>query len=157
MSEFIEFTVKSLGRFSGLQRVFAALKRDKAADDWRTNEELLQLFDAESLGHFYWPEKGERIQRLQDLRTRPVVITPTEETLSRMWDFDSLIDAFVNGEYELLDCELTDSGNARLNFYAHAYPYGGVGCMVALVEAFGCTVTGIEDGTGFVSFTGHNP
>ncbi len=62
------------------------------------------------------------------------------------------MDAFVNGEYNLVSCELTDDGTARLNFDTLAYPYGGVGCMVALVEAFGGVVTGIEDGTGSVGF-----
>ena len=44
---------------------------------------------------------------------------------------------------------------ARLNFDALAYPYGGVGGLVALVEAFGFMVTGIEDGTGY--FAVQNP
>lgn len=39
---------------------------------------------------------------------------------------------------------------ARLNFDALAYPCGGVGCLVALVETFGGGVTGIEDGAGLV-------
>jgi len=156
MSEFIEFTAHSPARFPALRKAFAELKRDKDADDWRTNDDLLRFFDGESLSHFYWPENDERIQRLEDLRTRPVIITPTRQTRRQLWDFDSLIHAFVNGEYELLGCEMTHSGNARLNFHALAYPYGGVGCMVALVEAFGCTVTGTDDGTGFVQFTGPN-
>ena len=89
---------------------------------------------------------------MEDLRTRPIAITPTDQAMGLTWDFDSLIDAFVNGEYNLLSCEMTDDRKARLCFYALAYPYGGVGCMVALVEAFGGVVTGIDDGTGFVEF-----
>ena len=95
-----------------------------------------------------------RLQRLEDLRTRPIIETPTEDSTGLTWDFDSLIDAFVNGEYVLLSCEKMEGSTARLNFDALAYPYGGVGCMVSLVEAFDCIVTGIEDGTGFVSMTG---
>ena len=154
MSEFIEFTVHSPARFSALQRVFAELKRDKDAGDWRSSDELFQLFDAESLSHFYFPDNDERLQRLEDLRTRPMIITPIEHAAGEIWDFDSLIDALMNGEYELQSCEMVDPTQARLNFYSLAYPYGGVGCMVALIEAFGFTVTGIEDGTGFVRVTG---
>ena len=148
----MEFSISSQERFAALQRVFAELKRDKDADDWRSNEELLTYFDAESLNHFYWPPDDERIQRLEDLRTKPILLTPTELTKGEVWDFDSLIDAFVNGEYELLDCKMLGEGCARISFYAQAYPYGGVGCMVGLIEAFDGVVTGIEDGTGFVSF-----
>lgn len=153
MSEFIEFSVHSPERFSALQRVFSELKRDKDAADWRTSDELLICFDSEALSHFSWPPADERLRRLEDLRTHPIIELPTEDSVDQTWDFDSLIDAFVNGEYNLLDCEMTGGGKARLNFDAMAYPYGGVGCMVALVEAFGCTVTGIDDGTGFLSFT----
>lgn len=154
MSEFIEFTVNDTGRFLVLQKVFYEIKHDKDAEDWRSSDELLQLFDAESLSHFYWPDKDERLQRLENLRTRPTIIAATEDATGATWDFDSLIDALVNGEYELKSCEMVAPTHARLNFYALAYPYGGVGCMVALIEAFDFTVTGIEDGTGFVSFMG---
>jgi hypothetical protein len=80
-----------------------------------------------------------------------LIITPTDKTSGLTWDFDSLIHAFVNGEYNLLSCEMMQNGKARLNIYSLAYPYGGVGCMVALVEAFGGVVTGINDGTGFIA------
>ena len=64
-----------------------------------------------------------------------------------------MIDAFQNGEYELRGCELAGPNNGRLEFFALAYPYGGVGCMVALIEAFGFKVSGIQDGTGYREMT----
>lgn len=150
MSQFVDFSISSPERFAALQRVFAELKHDKDADDWRSNEDLLKLFDAEALSHFDWPPDDMRRQRLEDLRTRPIIETPTDQATGLTWDFDSLLDAFANGDYNLLSCEMTDDRQARLSFYSLAYPYGGVGCMVALVEAFGGVVTGIDDGTGFV-------
>jgi hypothetical protein len=153
MSEFVEFSISSPERFAALQRVFAELKHDKDAEDWRSNEEWLTIFDAASLSHFYWPPDDTRRQRLADLRTRPIIETPTDQAGGQTWDFDSLLDAFVTGEYNLLSCEMTPNGKARINFFALAYPYGGVGCMVALVEAFDGLVTGIDDGTGFIAFT----
>ena len=152
MSEFIEFSVRSPERFSALQRAFTEIKLDKDANHWREANEMLKCFDVESLRHFHWPEDDERLKRLEDLRTRPVIVTPTEHSTGLTWDFDSLMHAFINGEYNLLSCEMSEGGKARLNFYSLAYPYGGVGCMVALVEAFGCVVTGINDGTGFETF-----
>jgi hypothetical protein len=47
MSEFVEFSICSPERFAALQWVFAELKRDKDAGDWRSNDELQKLFDAE--------------------------------------------------------------------------------------------------------------
>lgn len=152
MSEFVEFSISSPERFAALQRVFAELKHDKDSESWRSNEELLKFFDTTSLNHFYWPPDDVRRQRLEDLRTRPIIETPTVQATGLTWDFDSLINAFASGEYNLLSCELLQNEIARLDFHALAYPYGGVGCMVALIEAFDGAVTGIDDGTGFVSF-----
>ncbi|MGZ0165708.1 MAG: hypothetical protein ACKVII_17430 [Planctomycetales bacterium] len=150
MSEFIEFSISSPERFDALRRVFEVFKQDKDTDEWRSNDELHKFFDDEALSKFHWPPDDPRRQRLADLRTRPIIITPTAQATGLRWDLDSLIDAFVNGEYELVSCEMIDAHNARLDFYALGYPYGGVGCMVALVEAFGSTVTGIQDGTGLI-------
>ncbi|UUO07003.1 hypothetical protein M4951_01510 [Blastopirellula sp. J2-11] len=152
MSEYVDFTIASLDRFTAMKRVFDVFKHDKDAEDWRPNEELLEFFDEESLAKFYWPPDDLRQKRTEDLRTRPVAIIPTDQATELQWDFDSLIDAFVNGEYNLIRCELVRGNHARLSFYALAYPYGGVGCMVALIEAFDGVVTGIEDGAGFVEF-----
>lgn len=156
-NEFIEFLIQSPERFSALQRVFAKLKHDKDADNWRTSDEILKCFDEESLRRLYWPPHDERMQRLHDLKNRPIALTPTERSTGLTWDFDSLLDAFINGEYNLLSCEMMDGRKARLNFYALAYPYGGVGCMVALCEAFGGVVTAIDDGTEPIRFVEQNP
>ncbi len=155
MSQFVEFSIQSPERFAALQRVFAELKHDKDANDWRSSDELVKFFDSEALRHLFWPADDVRRQRLEDLRTRPIIETPTERSTGLTWDFDSLIDAFVNGEYNLISCEMTKNRMPRFAFDALAYPYGGVGCMVALVEIFAGVVTGIEDGTGFVDF--NNP
>lgn len=152
MSEYIEFTVASPDRFAALQQVFAVLKHDKDANNWRSREEFLKSFDDESLRNFYWPPDDMRRQRLRDLETRPVSIAPTEQTKNSRWDFDSLLAAFKEGEYILVSCEMTDGSKARLEFYSLAYPYGGVGCMVALVEVFEGVITAINDGTGLVEF-----
>lgn len=154
MSEFIEFSIHSPERFAALQRAFAELKHDKNADTWRPRSELMKCFDAESLRHFHWFDEKERTLRLEELRTRPIAIAPTEESTGQAWDFDSLIFAFRNGEYMLVDCEMTEGEKGRLTFSAFSDPYGGVGCMVALVEAFGCNVTGIDDGAGYFPVDG---
>jgi hypothetical protein len=149
MPEFVEFSVHSRERLRDLQRVVLELQREKTADRRRSVEELEALFDADAASHFLRPTGPERARRRRDLATRPVIVTPTEQTVGLRWDLDSLVHAVMEGEYELLRCEPADAGKARLEFRALAYPYGGVGALVALVEAFGFTVTGIDDGTGY--------
>jgi hypothetical protein len=150
MSEYIEFRVHSEDRFQQLVRVVAELQREKAGPARRSLEDLQTIFDQDTLRRFEWPAPAERAQRRLDLKTRPVVETPTENAAGLRWDFDSMIWAIMEAEYDLLGCERV-GGAARLNFQALAYPYGGVGGLVALVEVFGFVVTGIEDGTGYVA------
>lgn len=154
MSEYVEFSVHSRDRLPLLLRVVQELRHEKSSERRRSLQELESLFDDDALSHFFWPTVAERAQRLRDLSTRPVVETPTEQTVGLRWDFDSMIHAIMEAEYDLLGCEPSEAGKARLNFRALAYPYGGVGGLVALVEAFGFAVTGIEDGTGYRAFTG---
>jgi hypothetical protein len=150
MSEYIEFNVDDAGRFVRLATIFVEIKKDKDSNNFRPDEDWPQLFDAESHSRFHWPTKDERNQRLEDIRTRPTRIMPTEQMPGMYWDFFCMIDAFKDGEYELKSCDQIAPGKARMQFHSLAYPYGGVGCMVALIEAFGFKITGIEDGTGYM-------
>src|SRR5262245_56093706 len=77
MSEFIEFSVASSERFSALQRVFAELKHDKDANDWRNIDAWLKCFDSQSLSHFCLPTQDERQQWSEALRNRPKIETST--------------------------------------------------------------------------------
>lgn len=151
MSEFVEFVVHDPARFRALQRVFEELKKDKAADRFRASDDWLGVVDAEARARFTGANTPTREARevAMELDPRPIRITPTSKTTGLVWDFFSMIDAFQNGEYELRSCDMVGPTTARWNFFALAYPYGGVGCMVALIEAHGFRVTGINDGTGY--------
>lgn len=52
-----------------------------------------------------------------------------------------MIDAFRNGDYDLLGCRRASLRIGRLAFEPFGWPYGGTGCMRALIEAFGHRVT----------------
>jgi hypothetical protein len=74
----------------------------------------------------------------------PVPERFTDTSLETPWDFGSMIDAFRNGEYDLLGCRRLTATAGRLEFDPHAWPYGGTGCMRALIEAFGHRVVRVE-------------
>jgi len=123
-TEFVEFEVDDRAKFEALRRIFSELKRDKDADEFREDDQWLPMLDDEAKSYF---DNGQAPPGTR-------------------WDFLSMIDAFRNGEYELRTCDLVQPGKARMSFFALAYPYGGVGCMVALAEAFGFRVTLVHDG-----------
>ena len=66
-------------RSSNVSRsAFDELKRDKDADSFRPDEEWPKLFDDDVLARFHWPTDDERAERIEDLKHRPIRITPTD-------------------------------------------------------------------------------
>jgi hypothetical protein len=137
----VEFAVTDDDRFRRLTAVFDALRDAKLADDWQDDDYWLGFFDAEALSWFWWPTPAEQEDWNRRWFSTPVSQRFTDPTLVTPWDFGSMIDAFRNGDYDLLGCERVSPQAGRLVFDPHGWPYGGAGCMRALVEAFGHRVT----------------
>lgn len=146
MSEYIEFAVTNEKRFEDLQKVFNKLKSDKDEENIGDDEQYLTLFDEEARKYYRWSTPEEDALWAKRWFATPIETRFTDPTLDRGWDFDSMVDAFRNGEYALLSCDMVSSDVARLNFYALAYPDGGTGCMQALVESFSFKVLMLNDG-----------
>jgi hypothetical protein len=146
MSEYLEFTVQDSQRFAVLQQFFGKLKADKDAEAFDDDDAYLALCDEQARSYFGWYTEEEDAEWLARWYATPLETRWTDETLKRQWDFGSMIEAFKNGEYQLLSCELTAPMTARLTFESWAFPYGGTGCMQALIEAFGFKVVRIYDG-----------
>lgn len=115
-------------------------------------EVLFDLFDEQALAHFWWPSKQEHQDYWQRWSATPVPQRFTDPALNPPWDFESMIDSFLNGEYELLSCRLLTSDTGVLEFLPFSFPYGGTGCMQALIEALDFQVIGEDDGTGYVTY-----
>ena len=60
------------------------------------------------------------------------------------WDFESVIDAIISGEYEIIGCEVVESGIGRLYFEPWAYPYGGTEPLVQLIMPFNIKIIRVE-------------
>jgi hypothetical protein len=148
MSQYIDFHFNDLVRFQRLANIFAQLKIDKDKNEFRPLEKWPELFDSASLKEFRWLTAAERMQQVHRFSVDLIKRLATQKNTPKQWDFFSMIDAFKDGEYKLIGCDQIAPGMARLEFEAFAYPYGGVGCMVALIESFGFKITAIDDGTG---------
>lgn len=151
---FVEFTVDSEDRFAALCAVFAALKHDKDAGVFRDDADWLEFFDDEALSHFWWPTPAERAAHMTRWQSASPEQRLSDATFSPpAWDFSALFEAFENGEYTLVSCRRVGADRARLEFATHSYPYGGTGCMHALIEVFGFRVVAEDDGTGYYEYT----
>ena len=144
-SFYVEFAFLDESRFNGLQIAFERIRQAKDKGDWEDDNYWLQYFDDAARECFWWPTQLE----IEDWQRRwfstAVEQRFTEPSLRTPWIFGSMIDAFRNGEYELLACQKMSDSVGRLEFLPHSYPYGGTDCMVALVESFGCRVLHIEE------------
>lgn len=138
----VNFELADSARFGMLQRIFDALRNAKNSDEIEAEDDSWQsYFDRDALSHFWNPTPDELADWTRRWQATPVEKRFTDPSLKTPWDFQSMIDAFHNGEYELLRLIRTSENTGSLQFEAFAWPYGGTGCMHALIECFGGIVT----------------
>lgn len=96
-------------------------------------------------GQFSWPTPEERERWLAARDSTPIAIPSPSHQIGVRWDFYRVFEAIEESEYDLLRCEMVDHGVAEMQIEPQAYPYGGVGPLIALAEAFGFTVLGVNE------------
>jgi hypothetical protein len=98
-----------------------------------------------AMAHFWSPTPEELADWQKRWFSTPVPQRWTDTNLKTPWIFSSMIEAFYDGEYDLIACERISDSEGQLTFFPEAYPYGGTGCMKALIEAFDCIVVREEN------------
>ncbi|MFW5740566.1 MAG: hypothetical protein ACOC1F_09390 [Myxococcota bacterium] len=144
---FLVFDLPEAARFAKLQRAFEAFRDAKASPappspdhtSWR------QFFDDAALATFWWPSPSELDDWCRRWEATPVPERFTDPSLKTPWDFASMIEAILNGEYELVSCDKVTERTGRLVYYPFAFPFGGTGALKALLGAFGCTAIDESD------------
>ncbi|HEY4389642.1 MAG TPA: hypothetical protein VGN34_34810, partial [Ktedonobacteraceae bacterium] len=104
------------------------------------------------LAHFWWTSKQEHQDYWQRWVATPVQQRFIDPALEIPWDFESMIDCLLNGDYEFISCKLFTSDTGVLEFSPFGFPYGGTDCMKALVKAFDFQIIGEDDGTGYIFY-----
>lgn len=141
----VRFAVNDTTRFEALRSLLAEVKQDKDARRFREPAEWMRLVPDEVKGRFVWPTQAERDHWLAARDSTVIAIANPSEQLGSEWNFFAVFEAIENGDYELLDCVLVGDGEAEVQIDPHGYPYGGVGPFIALVEAFGFIVLGVNE------------
>ena len=142
MALYVEFAYAEPEQRDSITRVVDALREAKRSGEFRDDSHWLAFFDDEARSTFWWPTPEELDSWQKRWFSTPPDQRLSDPALETPWDFGSMIEAFQNGDYDLLGCREVGDGLARIEFDAHAYPYGGTGCMHALIEAFGGEVRG---------------
>ena len=134
---YLEFELPEPARFERLVKVFDRLKRSKEQDSWPEIHSWLELFDDAAKATFWWPTADELAAWQRRWFSTPVESRFSDPSLETPWGFDSMIGAFEDGDYVLVVCRKVGDKLGRLDFDPHGWPFGGTGCMRALIEAFG--------------------
>lgn len=148
-----------------LEAVFEDVEQDEQENDGyevfrNLHEQVLRnlmdiffdAFDEHILAHFWWPSKQENQDYWQRWAATPAQQRSTDPTLDTAWDFESMLDCFLNGEYEFISCTLLTPDTGVFEFSPFSFPYGGTGCMKAFIEAFDFPILGEDNGTGYISY-----
>lgn len=148
---FVEFEPKD---GQALGRLEEFLKRAKIAKDNDEFDEagLMGFFSNVEASYFWNPTDDEMKEWNEEWFSTPVAVRLSAAMPTPGWTLDSMVSALWEGDYDLVGVVEGDA-RYRLAFNPHGYPYGGTGSLVALVECFGHTVVGVEDGTGYAPHT----
>jgi hypothetical protein len=148
---FVEFTIRDEAAFDRLAIVTAELLRQKNGEAIRDEDHWLPYFAESDRAEFWWPTQAETELWNKFWFSTPLPDRHSPEMPTPPWDFGSMVDAIMDGEYDLMGVRKLTPEQARFEFDPHAYPYGGIGAARALVRSFGHTIIGFDDGTGFTS------
>jgi hypothetical protein len=141
----VRFTVNNSERFEALCALYAEVKKDKDAGQFRDPVEWARLVPHEVKAQYSWPTPEERSHWLGIRNSVVIAIPDPSRQLGAEWDFYRVFEAIEESDYDVLGCELIEPGVGELRIDPHAYPYGGVGPLIALAEGFGFTVLGVNE------------
>ena len=158
---YIEFKIGNFYRFANLQKIFAKLKEvknDLIQDVYLTEKNSLDYVDP--VDNFQWrdylddkaiewfddtfdfnSEEGIIYWKLLELTEpenrfqHPFFKTPGN------WYFESMLDAILNGDYSLIALVKEQDDRGCLYYNPRAYPFGGSGSLIELIESFGNQIT----------------
>lgn len=147
---FVEFEPKdevALTRLADLLELIKIAKKSQELDEARISG---FLSDAER-AYFWNPSADELKEWNEDWFSTPVAVRLSPQMPMPHWTLDSMVSALWEGDYDLLGLVERD-GRRLVAFDPYGYPYGGTGSLVALVECFGHTVVGVDDGAGYTRY-----
>lgn len=142
---FLEFEVSKHRSFDKLKAFFYAIKAEKEQGVLDSADAKWQCYFDEDILRKFWRPSEEEVRDYARLWTEtPVEQRLTEPKLRTPWDFESMIEAFSNGEYEFMSCEKITDQAARMEYAPFAWPYGGSDAFRALIEYCGFKVIAEE-------------
>jgi hypothetical protein len=143
---YIEFKIHDDDGYERLKAVVEKLQMEKEQGTLNPSAERWKiLFGEEALKNFWWPTKAEFEAYQQLYFSIPAAERAVHPSLQTPWDFESMIDAIKNGDYQLTGCTRQGDSTARLGFRPFGHPYGGSESLQELVKCFGHEILEVHD------------
>ena len=141
----VRFSFADPRRFDALRSLDAEIRRDKEAGHFLDVAAWISLVPDDIKSNFRWPTETER-RHWQAIRHATIISFPEpSQQLGEQWYFDRVFETIEEGEYDVMECAQIAENIGELRINPHAYPYGGVGPFIALTEAFGFRVLGVNE------------
>ena len=159
---YIEFEIGNLNRFASLQKLFAKLKKVKQdlIQDVYLTEKQTSLDYVDPVDNFQWrdylddeaiawfddtfdfnSEEGIIYWKLLELTDPEIRYQHPFFKTPGNWYFESMLDAIFNGDYSLIALVKEQNNRGCLYYNPRAYPFGGTGSLIELIESFGNKIT----------------
>ncbi|MGH4124406.1 MAG: hypothetical protein ACREV6_15895 [Clostridium sp.] len=134
MYYFFEFEINNEDKFKKLQDFYYAIKLNKDKAGIISNDlKWIDYFDEDTLMKFWWPSSDDLKVYVKLWGETPVEERFICPRLQHPWDFESMIDAFANGGYELISCKKLSEKKGRIEYNPWSWPYGGADSFRALI------------------------
>lgn len=146
---YVEFKIFSGEKFERLSVISKELNDcknssvSKHVDVWREH------FNADELNHFNRLSEKQNDEWKEFWFATPLPKRHSKEMPSPKWHFESMIEAILNGDYNIVGVKVLNENKARLEIEPFGWPYGGLNSLRALVRCFGHTIIGFHDGTQY--------
>lgn len=141
----VRFQYANAQHLDALRILYAALKSDDQSGNHRPLADWPALIPTGLSENFDWPDESVLARLKHQRETHVRVISDPAQHLSTRWDFYSLVDSIHSGEYALLGVVQCSESIAELQIDPYAYPYGGLGPLIALCEGFGFVILGVNE------------
>ncbi len=144
MNFFIEFSYNDEFVFQRISSLINYIKDKKDLEELDCDDiSILDFYSEDEINYYWWPTEEEN----KEFWEKYYSMTEEKRNLylvNSPWDFESVIDAIITGEYEIIGCEVVESGIGRLYFEPWAYPYGGAEPLVQLIMPFNIKIIRVE-------------
>jgi hypothetical protein len=120
---YVDFNIRDEASFRRLASVVEEFQRQKETSGIADDAYWLPYFEDSDREEFWWPSETESQQWHRFWFSTPLPQRHSPTMPTPPWHFGSLVDAVLQGDYDLIGVQELSGGRGRLEFDPRGYPY----------------------------------